>query len=69
MKKNLLKILALSLFITIIGSLMDSDPKEPIMAMRFLEFFAMLGIIFIFFSIIYYASTFLLRKIKILASK
>lgn len=64
MKNNLLKILVVASIITIIGLIMDGDPKEPSMAMRFVEFFAMLATTFILFSIIYYVSTFMYKKIK-----
>lgn len=45
---------------------MDGDAKEPSMAMRFVEFFAMLIITFIAFSLIYFTSTFTFKKIKTL---
>ena len=64
MKTTLLRILVLASIITTIGFIMDSDPKEPIMAMRFIEFFAMIGILFVLFSILYYATTFTFRKIQ-----
>ncbi len=64
MKKNLLKISVVALIITVIGLLMDGDPKEPNMAMRFVEFFAMLAILFTLFSIVYYTASFAFRKFK-----
>lgn len=64
MKKDHLKILVVASIITIIGFIMDGDPKEPSMAMRFVEFFAMLATTFILFSIIYYIGTFTFKKIK-----
>lgn len=63
MKKNLLKIFVVASIITIIGLIMDGDPKEPSMAMRFIEFFAMLATTFILISIIYFVTTFTYRKI------
>lgn len=63
MKKNLLKIFVVASIITIIGLIMDGDPKEPSMAMRFIEFFAMLATTFILISIIYFVNTFTYRKI------
>ncbi|WP_318639774.1 hypothetical protein [Flavobacterium ardleyense] len=45
-KKNF-NIFLISLGITIFGLLLDSDAKEPSMIMRFVEFFAMTGLIFI----------------------
>jgi hypothetical protein len=47
MIKRNLNILVIAIGITIFGFLMDSDVKEPITIMRFIEFFAMIGIIFI----------------------
>jgi len=67
-KKKLLKIFTVASIITIIGLLMDGDAKEPSMAMRFVEFFAMLATTFILFSIIYYISTFTFKKIKNLSA-
>lgn len=68
MKKNLLKILVVASIITIIGFIMDGDPKEPSMAMRFVEFFAMLATTFILSSIIYYLSAFTYKKVKKLST-
>lgn len=53
MKRKLLNILTVSAIITTIGFLMDSDVKEPIMTMRFTEFFAMMTMIFLAISVIY----------------
>jgi quinol-cytochrome oxidoreductase complex cytochrome b subunit len=47
MSKRNLNILIVSIGITIFGFLMDGDAKEPSTTMRFVEFFAMIGIIFI----------------------
>ena len=47
MSKRNLNILIVSIGITIFGFLMDGDVKEPSTIMRFVEFFAMIGIIFI----------------------
>jgi hypothetical protein len=48
MGKRNLNILFISIAITIFGFLLDGDVKEPSTVMRFIEFFAMTGIIFIF---------------------
>ncbi len=48
MGKRNLNILFISIAITIFGFLLDGDVKEPSTVMRFIEFFAMIGIIFIF---------------------
>jgi len=63
MKKNLLKIFVLSSILTTIGLVMDGDPKEPNMLMRFVEFFAMTGSIFVLFSLIYFVTIIIYRKI------
>lgn len=47
MSKRNLTILMVSIGITIFGFLMDGDVKEPSTYMRFAEFFAMIGIVFI----------------------
>lgn len=47
MNKRNLNILIVSIGITIFGFLMDGDAKEPSTTMRFVEFVAMIGIIFI----------------------
>jgi len=63
MKKSLLNILVISLALTIIGLLMDSDPKEPSMLMRFAEFFAMTTLLFVLISALYYTANFAYKKI------
>ena len=47
MSKKFLNILIVSVGITIFGLLLDDDIKEPSTMMRFTEFFAMIGVIFI----------------------
>ena len=47
MNKKFSNILMVSIVITIFGFLMDSDVKEPSVIMRFVEFFAMIAIVFI----------------------
>jgi hypothetical protein len=64
MKKNFSRILVLSACITIFGLLLDSDPKEPSTIMRFVEFFAMLGITFVLCTIGYLTFAFVKRKIQ-----
>lgn len=63
--KNL-NILKLSIFITIFGFLLDSDVKEPSVIMRFIEFFAMIGIIFIITFLIKTLFDFTKSKINLL---
>ena len=60
------KILKLSIFITIFGFLLDSDVKEPNVIMRFIEFFAMIGIIFIITFLIKTLFDFTKSKINLL---
>ncbi len=63
--KNL-NILKLSILITIFGFLLDSDVKEPSVIMRFVEFFAMIGILFIITFIINTLFDFTKSKINLL---
>ena len=44
--KHYLNILIIAVALTIFGFLMDGDAKEPSTIMRFVEFFAMVGILF-----------------------
>ena len=53
MKKKISNIFILSISFTILGFLIDGDQKEPSTIMRFIEFFAMTGITFVTFSILY----------------
>ena len=62
MKRKLLNILTVSSIITTIGFIMDGDPVKPSMLMRFVEFFVMIGIVFILVSFIYVTTTFILKK-------
>ncbi len=64
MKRKLLNILTVSSIITTLGVVADGDPTEPSMLMRFVEFFAMIGIIFSLISIIYFTSTFIRKNIR-----
>ena len=47
MNKKNLNILIVSIGITIFGILIDGDVKEPSILMRFIEFFVMIGIVFV----------------------
>lgn len=64
MKRKLLNILTVSSIITTIGFIMDGDPVEPSMLMRFLEFFAMIGIVSLLVSFVYFTSTFIFKNIQ-----
>ncbi|TQD38584.1 hypothetical protein [Haloflavibacter putidus] len=51
-----------SLFLTIIGFLLDNDPKEPSTIMRFIEFFGMLSMLFILSYSIFFFTEFIRRQ-------
>jgi len=63
-KKELLAILSVSLLLTTVGILVDSDAKNLSAWTTVFEYVAMLTIIFVSLSLIYYAVTFSCRKIK-----
>ena len=69
MNKKLLNILLLSIGVTIFGLLMDDDNKEPSTIMRFVEFFAMIAIIFTVFTSVYYVINFKKKKVVFYQSK
>jgi hypothetical protein len=64
MKRKILNILTVSSIITTISLVMDGDPVEPSMLMRFVEFFLMSGIIFLLVSFVYFTTTFIFKNIK-----
>lgn len=64
MKRKILNILSVASIITTIGLIMDGDPVEPSMFMRFVEFFAMIGIVSLLVSFIYFSSAFIFKNIK-----
>lgn len=64
-KRNLLSILIFSIGITIFGLLMDDDIKEPSTIIRFIEFFAMTGIVFVILLVINYLFSFAKKKVSI----
>ena len=64
MKRKLLNIFTFSAIITTIGFLMDGDVKEPSMAMRFTEFFAMMTMLFLTISAIYLPAHSLTKKLQ-----
>lgn len=64
MKRKLLNILAISSIITTVGFIMDGDPREPSMLMRFMEFFGMIGIVFLLTSLIYFSTVSVLKKMR-----
>ncbi len=68
MSKRNLNILIVSIGITIFGFLMDGDVKEPSTIMRFVEFFAMIVIIFIISFLITNLFSFAKNKINLLSN-
>ena len=64
MKKTLLNILTISSVLTTIGFIMDGDPKVPSVLLRFTEFFLVLGIVFLFLSVLYFGSLFIKRTFQ-----
>lgn len=64
MKKTLLNILTISSILTTIGFIMDGDPKVPSVLLRFTEFFLVLGIVFLFLSVLYFGSLFIKRSFQ-----
>ena len=62
MKRKFLNIFIISFVITTMGLVMDGDPTEPSMKMRFVEFFAMLGIVFSINSLVYFSISILLKN-------
>ena len=64
MKKKILNIITISSIITTIGFIMDGDPKVPSVLLRFTEFFLLLGIVFLFLSVLYFGSLFVKRSFQ-----
>ncbi len=64
MKRKVYNILLISFIITSIGIVMDADPVEPSMLMRFVEFFAMIGIVFLLISSVYFTYTFVFKNLR-----
>lgn len=64
MKRKILNILTVASIITTIGFIMDGDPLEPSMFMRFVEFFGMIGIVSLFVSFIYFSYTFIFKNVQ-----
>lgn len=64
MKRIFLNILTVASILTTIGFLMDGDIKEPNMLMRFVEFFGLIGIVFILISTFYFTSNLILKNLQ-----
>lgn len=65
MSKQNLNLLFVSIAITIFGFLIDGDAKEPSVIMRFVEFFLMVGIIFMLSFAVRSLFTFMKNKINL----
>lgn len=66
MKKTVLNILALASVITTVGFLLDSDPIQPNVLMRFVEYLAMLTIFFTLLSGFYFGIKAIIKRIQII---
>lgn len=64
MKRIFLNILTTSAILTTIAFLMDGDIKEPNMLMRFVEFFGMIGVVFILISTFYFTSNLIFKNLQ-----
>ncbi|MBW8360592.1 MAG: hypothetical protein K0M56_00230 [Kaistella sp.] len=64
MKRKLFNILTVSSIVTTFGFIMDGDPKEPNMLIRFMEFFGMIGIVFLLASLIYFSTAFIRKNMR-----
>ncbi|CAM4408645.1 hypothetical protein [Flavobacterium terrigena] len=64
MKRIFLNILATAAILTTIAFLMDGDIKEPSMLMRFVEFFGMMGILFVLISTFYFTSNLIFKNLQ-----
>lgn len=66
MKKSVINILALASVITTVGFLLDSDPIQPNVLMRFVEYVAMLTIVFALLFGFYSGIKALIKRIQII---
>ena len=64
MKRSIFKILVISFVISTIGMIIDGDPKEASILLRFVEYFAMAATIFILISTVYLCTNFIFKKLK-----
>jgi len=67
-KRELLIILLVSIVLTTLGVIVDDDPKELGVLPTAFEYFAMLTLIFLILSLIYFGVTFSFKKVKGLIS-
>lgn len=66
MKKSVINILALASVITTVGFLLDSDPIQPNVLMRFVEYVAMLTIVFALLFGFYFGIKAIIKRIQII---
>lgn len=66
MKKSVINILALASVITTVGFLLDSDPIQPNVLMRFVEYVAMLTIVFALLFGFYSGIKAIIKRIQII---
>ncbi len=66
MKKAVINILALASVITTVFFLLDSDPIQPNVLMRFVEYVAMLTIVFTLLSGFYFGLITIIKRIQII---
>lgn len=66
MKKSVINILALASVITTVGFLLDSDPIQPNVLMRFVEYVAMLTIVFTLLFGFYSGIKAIIKRIQII---
>ena len=64
MKKQFLNILTIAFAIATVGVLLDSDRVELNVTMRFVEYFAMVAILFTIISSLYFGIKFMVNKLK-----
>lgn len=63
-KKELVLILSVSILLTTVGLLVDSDPKNLSAWTTAFEYFAMLTIVFVSLSLLYYIAILSFKKVK-----
>ena len=64
MKNTLFKLFCAAFVLTTVSYLMDGDPTEPKMAVRFAEFAAVLAIFYLIISVLWFSAGFLFRKLR-----
>ena len=64
MKNTLYKLFIFSSILTTVGFIADSDVKETSLILRFVEFSAMLVVVFGLISMLYFTSRYVFSKMK-----